>query len=86
MSNYLDELAAFWDNFAEDYEAIQQESLFPIAEDLRDFLLEEKIIPCETFLDLAGGTGRYLATIQREVRVSFTGYLSKNAINRSKKS
>ena len=41
MSNYLDELAAFWDNFAEDYEANQQESLFPIAEDLRDFLLEE---------------------------------------------
>lgn len=68
MSNYLDELAAFWDDFAEDYEAIQQESLFPIAEDLRDFLLEEKIIPCETFLDLAGGTGRYLATIQREVK------------------
>ncbi|MGM0167590.1 hypothetical protein IGI39_002574 [Enterococcus sp. AZ135] len=64
MSEYLNDLKTFWDDFAEDYEAIQQESSFPIAEDLRDFLLEEAIIPCRSFLDLAGGTGRYLSVLQ----------------------
>lgn len=67
MSDYLNELEAFWDEFAEDYEAIQQESTFPIAEELRDFLIKENILPCQTFLDLAGGTGRYLTTVQQYV-------------------
>lgn len=67
MSDYLNELEAFWDEFAEEYEAIQQESTFPIAEDLRDFLLEENALPCQTFLDLAGGTGRYLPAVQQYV-------------------
>lgn len=67
MSDYLNELEVFWDEFAEEYEAIQQESTFPIAEDLRGFLLEENILPCQTFLDLAGGTGRYLTAIQQYV-------------------
>ncbi|GAA2911718.1 methyltransferase domain-containing protein [Enterococcus pseudoavium] len=67
MSDYLNELEAFWDEFSEEYEAIQQESTFPIAEDLRDFLLEERLLPCQTFLDLAGGTGRYLTAVQQYV-------------------
>lgn len=37
MSDYLNDLEIFWDEFAEEYETIQQESTFPIAEDLRDF-------------------------------------------------
>lgn len=68
MSDYLNELETFWDEFAEEYEAIQQESTFPIAENLRDFLIKENILPCQSFLDLAGGTGRYLTTFQKYVK------------------
>lgn len=68
MSDYLNELEAFWDEFAEEYEMIQQESIFPIAEELRDFLLAENLLPCQTFLDLAGGSGRYLSTIKAYVQ------------------
>lgn len=68
MSDNLNELETFWDEFAEEYEAIQQESTFPIAKDLRKFLLKENILPCQSFLDLAGGTGRYLTAFQEYVK------------------
>ncbi|MEG0628008.1 MAG: class I SAM-dependent methyltransferase [Enterococcus sp.] len=67
MNEYMDELRDFWDDFAEDYEQIQQESSFPVVEDLTAFLISEKIFPCQTFLDLAGGTGRYLPSFQQQV-------------------
>lgn len=59
MNNNEQELAEFWDEFAEEYEEVQQESPFPIARELRDFLVQEGLFPCQTFLDIAGGTGRY---------------------------
>lgn len=68
MSDYLNDLEIFWDEFAEEYETIQQESTFPIAEDLRDFLVEEAMLPCRSFLDLAGGSGRYLFPLQKYVK------------------
>ncbi|MGG5371470.1 methyltransferase domain-containing protein [Enterococcus sp. AZ196] len=68
MSDYLNDLRTFWNDFAQEYEAIQQESSFPIAEELRDFLIQEKILPCRTFLDLAGGSGRYLSILQNDVK------------------
>ncbi len=67
MNNNEQELAEFWDEFAEEYEEIQQESPFPIARELRDFLVQEGLFPCQTFLDIAGGTGRYLPFFQEQV-------------------
>lgn len=67
MNNNEQELAEFWDEFAEEYEEIQQESPFPIARELRDFLVQEGLFPCHTFLDIAGGTGRYLPFFQEQV-------------------
>ena len=67
MNNNEQELAEFWDEFAEEYE-IQQESPFPIARELRDFLVQEGIFPCQTFLDIAGGTGRYLPFFKSKSR------------------
>ncbi|MBO1307649.1 class I SAM-dependent methyltransferase [Enterococcus sp. 669A] len=60
----LQELEEFWDEFAPEYESIQQESNFPIAEAVKQFLLEKNILPSATFLDLAGGSGRYLTSFQ----------------------
>lgn len=68
MNNNEQELAEFWDEFAEEYEEIQQESPFPIARELRDFLVQEGIFPCQTFLDIAGGTGRYLPFFKSKSR------------------
>jgi SAM-dependent methyltransferase len=62
------ELVYFWDDFAEEYEEIQQESPFPIAQELGKFLVQEKILPCQTLLDIAGGSGRYLAVFQEQVK------------------
>lgn len=55
---------SFWDDFAADYELIQQESVVPIETELARFLVAENLLPTEKFLDLAGGTGRYLTTLQ----------------------
>lgn len=62
------DLVYFWDGFAEEYEEIQQESPFPIAQELGEFLVQEKILPCPTLLDIAGGSGRYLSVFQDHVK------------------
>lgn len=62
----LAEITAFWDDFATDYTTIQEESKLPIVADLKHFLLTKKMLPCQTFLDLAGGSGKYLS-LQTEV-------------------
>lgn len=84
MNEYLNELTDFWDDFADDYEQIQQESSFPIAEDLAAFLISEKILPCQTFLDLAGGTGRYLSSFQQHVEEYTLVDLSKQMLRYAK--
>lgn len=68
IDEHLQELEEFWDDFAEDYEQIQQESRFPIAKELKQFLLEQLILPVGSFLDLAGGSGRYFAELQDSVK------------------
>lgn len=62
------DLVYFWDGFAEEYEEIQQESPFPITQELGKFLVQEKILPCPTLLDIAGGSGRYLSVFQDHVK------------------
>ena len=57
MTEEEQELVYFWDGFAEEYEEIQQESPFPIAQELGKFLVQEKILPCQTLLDIAGEAG-----------------------------
>lgn len=81
MSDYFNELEAFWDEFAEEYEIIQQESALPIAQELCDFLLTQKILPCQTFLDLAGGTGRYLPALQQYVKTYDLVDISKKMLS-----
>lgn len=49
MNNNEQELAEFWDEFAEEYEEIQQESPFPIARELRDFLVQEGLFRVRHF-------------------------------------
>jgi hypothetical protein len=57
------ETEEFWDDFAETYYEIQQESRLPIAEDTAAFLEKAGILPAQTFADVAGGAGRYLKSI-----------------------
>ncbi|MDG6189487.1 class I SAM-dependent methyltransferase [Lactococcus formosensis] len=68
MTEEEQDLVYFWDGFAEEYEEIQQESPFPIAQELGEFLVQEKILPCPTLLDIAGGSGRYLSVFQDHVK------------------
>ncbi|WP_347979452.1 class I SAM-dependent methyltransferase [Lactococcus formosensis] len=68
MTEEEQDLVYFWDGFAEEYEEIQQESPFPIAQELGKFLVQEKILPCPTLLDIAGGSGRYLSVFQDHVK------------------
>lgn len=50
----------FWDEFAVEYAEIQAESQVPIAEDLVAYLLEDNLLPIETIVDFAAGSGKYI--------------------------
>ncbi|WP_048605291.1 class I SAM-dependent methyltransferase [Enterococcus massiliensis] len=58
----LEEIREFWDQFASEYTTIQQESALPIAEDMYHYLINTGVFPTNSFLDLAGGSGRYVTT------------------------
>ncbi|AYW48621.1 hypothetical protein C7K38_09710 [Tetragenococcus osmophilus] len=60
MGEDLNEVKQFWDDFAEEYTKIQAESQLPIQKDVVHFLREKGILPQERFLDLAGGSGKYI--------------------------
>lgn len=60
MDESTKELEKYWDEFSQEYEEIQNESLVNIGQELREFLLAEKLLPARDFLDLAGGTGKYI--------------------------
>ncbi|MDM5143925.1 Ubiquinone/menaquinone biosynthesis C-methyltransferase UbiE [Lactococcus lactis] len=60
MDDNTKELEQYWDEFSQEYEEIQNESLVNIGQELREFLLAEKLLPARDFLDLAGGTGKYI--------------------------
>lgn len=59
----LKEQQDFWNDFAKEYAAIQEESPFPIAKDVSQYLLEKNILPTSQFVDLAGGVGRFVPFI-----------------------
>lgn len=61
----LQEQQAFWDEFAQEYTQIQQESVTTIAEDVANFLREQAVLPVTSFVDLAGGSGKYLPAFLR---------------------
>lgn len=67
MNDELAEIQEFWDGFAEEYHLIQEESVFPIAEDVNVFLENRGILPTTDFLDLAGGAGRYIDALLPQV-------------------
>ena len=56
----LEEMIAFWDDFADDYDSIQEESATTLLDDLNTFVKKQPLFPVSSFLDLAGGTGKYI--------------------------
>lgn len=54
------EIQDFWDDFAPDYVAIQQESQLPLTKTVTDFLKSQGILPTATLLDLGSGAGRFI--------------------------
>ncbi|MBO0432146.1 class I SAM-dependent methyltransferase [Enterococcus sp. DIV0660C] len=61
----MDEVA--WDEFAEEYYIIQEESQTPIVTDLVDYLSKESVLPAASLADVAGGAGRYLPALAEQV-------------------
>lgn len=66
----------FWDDFADTYAEIQEESQLPIAKDLVAYLREINLLPLDTFVDFAAGSGKYVAAfypfVQRYVALDFS--------------
>ncbi len=58
MDDNTKELEQYWDEFSQEYEEIQNESLVDIGQQLKEFLVAEKLLPTSQFLDLAGGTAK----------------------------
>ena len=50
MDESTKELEKYWDEFSQEYEEIQNESLVNIGQELREFLLAEKLLPARDFL------------------------------------
>ncbi len=77
-----------WDDFAEEYYEIQQESQTTIAEDVREYLKSEKVLPAEIVADVAGGSGRFLS-LAKEVNhydlIDFSSGMLANAKKKQKK-
>ena len=46
MGESTKELEKYWDEFSQEYEEIQNESLVNIGQELREFLLAKKLLPC----------------------------------------
>ena len=67
MDDNTKELEQYWDEFSQEYEEIQNESLVDIGQQLKEFLLAEKLLPTSQFLDLAGGTGKYIPWLARQL-------------------
>lgn len=56
----LNEQQTFWDDFAQEYTEIQAETVTKIGEDVAHFLAETALFPVTSFVDLAGGSGKYV--------------------------
>lgn len=56
----VSEAEQFWDEFAEEYTQIQSESRITFPRDLCNFLLRDGFLPTQTFVDVAGGSGKYV--------------------------
>lgn len=70
----------FWDEFAEEYTSIQAESQIPIQKDLKEFFKRQNIFPAKTFLDLAGGSGKYIPAFITEVENYYLMDFSKEML------
>lgn len=74
------EIATFWDEFAEEYETIQKESVVPLADTVKAYLLKDKILPTASFLDLAGGTGKFIPAFENIVEAYTLVDISKEML------
>ena len=46
----LEEMIAFWDDFADDYDSIQEESATTLLDDLNIFVKKQPLFPVSSFL------------------------------------
>lgn len=81
----LKELIDFWDDFAQEYTEIQEESQTSITQDVRQFLIKQQIFPTSSFLDLAGGSGKYIEVFLPFVKQYVFVDFSKEMIRIAKK-
>ncbi|QQU16101.1 methyltransferase domain-containing protein [Enterococcus casseliflavus] len=56
-----EEAMLFWDEFAQEYAQIQQESSLQIAKEVVAYLLDQQVFPISIFVDFAAGAGRYIS-------------------------
>lgn len=68
MNDDMKEIKEFWDEFADEYTQIQAESQIALVEDVAGTLLQEQLLPCKSLLDLAGGSGKFIAGLISHVK------------------
>lgn len=67
------QIAAFWNDFAPDYVAAQNESRLGITTDLTAYLRQQQILPQTRVLDVGGGAGRFalpFAQVAQQVTIN----------------
>ncbi|EOL43154.1 hypothetical protein RV11_GL000630 [Enterococcus phoeniculicola] len=64
----MKEIEDFWDEFAEEYNEIQEESELTLSSDVTNYFEKRNVFPANALLDLAGGSGRYLLDFSSNVK------------------
>ena len=64
----MQEDRAFWNHFAADYAAAEQDSRLPLAHDVTTWMIANGLLPTDSLIDLAAGTGRFAIRLAPYVR------------------
>ena len=64
----MQEDRAFWNHFAADYAAAEQDSRLPLAHDVTTWMIANELLPTDSLIDLAAGTGRFAIRLAPYVR------------------
>ncbi|MFD1672576.1 methyltransferase domain-containing protein [Agrilactobacillus yilanensis] len=73
--------AEFWDEFAADYAAIQAESQLPLATTITNFMVQNRLLPTGTLLDLGAGAGRFITDFAPLVTTLIEVDISQEMLN-----
>lgn len=73
-----------WNEFAKEYYQVQKESQITLVDQVTTYLLAQKILPTQSTVDLAGGSGRFIKTLSQQSQTYLNYDISKEMLHYAK--